>query len=306
MIIPKKKHIVSTHPDKILLPCFTPSPLEQDTTMSFSLDLRYQICLQPIELPVFNPIALELLQLLADPDTDIIHITETIHKDPALAVQILKLANSPAYAGRARMETIKDSVNRLGARLITNLAMAASQSALHTSAIPEVNGLMQDLWQHSYACALGCRSLANSTGHNDLSENAYLAGLLHDIGKLYLLKAMERIYLNGEISFNLDRETVLDVFSDMHVEQGYRLMWHWNIPPMYCDVVAKHHCEFCNSDDILTTIVRLVNFNSMQYNLNLYPQVLQPCDVSAEIAVLNASESALKQLEKDMCSSSAA
>src|SRR6185369_12504965 len=122
--------------------------------MSFSLDLRYHICQQPIELPVFNPIALELLQLLADPDTEIEKVSETINKDQALSIQILKMANSSAYAGRYKSETIKDSVNRLGVKQITNLAMAASQAALHVSGIPLVNDIMQGLWLHSYACAI--------------------------------------------------------------------------------------------------------------------------------------------------------
>ena len=273
--------------------------------MSFSLDLRYQICLQPIELPVFNPVALEVLQLFADPENDIDVVINAINKDQALAIQILKMANSSAYAGRARMETIKDSVNRLGARQITNLAMAASQAALHASEMPIVNEILKDLWQHSYACALGCRSLAISTGNKDLADHAYLAGLLHDIGKLYLLKAMERISQESDIAFELDRETLLDVFSDMHVEQGYRIMWHWNIPAIYCAVVANHHADHCDPDDKLSTIVRLVNFNSMQYNLNLYPQTIQPPDVTPEINALHASEEALKQLETDMCNSSA-
>lgn len=272
--------------------------------MGFSLDLRYQICLQPIELPVFNPVALELLQLLADPDNDIDDVAGIIAKDQALAVQILRMANSSAYAGRARMETIKDSVNRLGARQISNLAMAVSQSALHASEIPVVNEIMKDLWQHSYACAVGCRSLAVSCGHRELADHAYLTGLLHDIGKLYLLKAMERISMAGEISFALDRETLLDVFSGMHVEQGCRIMGHWNIPSVYCSIVAQHHAEHCDPDDTLLSIVRLVNFNSMQYNLDLYPQMIQPHDVAVETAALKATGEALAQLEKDMCGAS--
>jgi len=272
--------------------------------MSFSLDLRYQICLQPIELPVFNPIALEVLRLLADTENDLDEIVTAINKDPALAIQILKMANSSAYSGRAKMETIKDSVIRLGASLITNLTMAVSQAALHSSEIPLINDIMQDLWQHSYACALGCRSLAISSGHHDVAEQAYLAGLLHDIGKLYLLKAMERISLANDITVDLDRETLLDVFSDMHVEQGYRIMWHWNIPLVYCSVVANHHSGVCDPNDTLTNLVRLVNFNSMQYNLNPYPQSIQPLDVNPEIEALNVSEAALNQLEADMCSTS--
>lgn len=273
--------------------------------MGFSLDLRYQICLQPIELPVFNPVALELLQLLADPDTDINDVIGTINKDQALSIQILRMANSSAYAGRSKMETIKDSVNRLGVRQITNLAMAVSQSTIHSSEIPVVNEIMKDLWLHSHACAIGCRSLAISSGHRELADHAYLAGLLHDIGKLYLLKAMERISLDGEITFDLDRETLLDVFSDMHVEQGYRIMWHWNIPPVYSAIVANHHAEHFDPDDTLLTIVRTVNFNSIQYNLDLYAQMIQPHDVAPEINALHVTEAALTQLEADMSGSCA-
>jgi HD-like signal output (HDOD) protein len=273
--------------------------------MSFSLDLRYNICLQPIELPVFNPVALELLQLLTDPDADINAVISTINKDQSLSVQVLKMANSSAYVGRIKSETIKDSVNRLGARQITNLAMAASQAALHVSDNPLVNTVMQDLWMHSHACAIGCRSLAINSGNPHLSDHAYLAGLLHDVGKLYLLKAMERISKDKATSFTLDRDLLLDVFSDMHVEQGYRIMGHWSIPEVYRDIVANHHSGSFDTSDTLLAIVRLVNFNSMTYDLNLYPQAIQPDNVLREISALRINESVLTKLELDMHGSSA-
>jgi putative nucleotidyltransferase with HDIG domain len=268
--------------------------------MGFSLDLRYQICLQPIDLPVFNPVALELLQLLSDPTVEIDRVTEIIQKDQSLALQVLRMANSSAYVGRIRSETIKDAVNRLGSKQITSLAMAASQAALHTSELSIVNAVMRDLWLHSHACALGCRSLAVSSGHRELADQAYLAGLLHDIGKLYLLKAMERIWLAQEIELDLDLETLLDVFSDMHVEQGVRIMNHWDIPPLYCAIVAQHHADVFDAADTLLAIVRLVNFNSMQYNLNLYPRLVQPSDANSEIMALHIDENALLTLEADM------
>lgn len=271
--------------------------------MGFSLDLRYQICQQPIELPIFNPVALELMQLLADPDTEISCVIETINKDPGLAIQILRMANSSAYSGRCKSETIKDSVNRLGIKLITNLAMAASQAALHASNNPVVNVVMQSLWQHSYACAIGCYSLAVISGHRELADQAYMAGLLHDIGKLYLLKAMEQISLKHETKCDLDRETLLDVFSDMHIEQGVRIMYHWEIPTLYSSIVANHHADYVDPKDILLSIVRLVNFNSIQYELNSFPRYIQPPDAFVEIGVLNVNALALVQLEKDMKSS---
>lgn len=268
--------------------------------MAFSLDLRYHICLQPIELPVFNPVALELLRLLADPETQIDDVINIINKDQALSIQILRMANSSAYAGRYKSETIKDSVNRLGIKQTANLAMAASQATLHTSVIPVVNDVMRDLWLHSHACAIGCRSLAISCGHRELADQAYLAGLLHDLGKLYLLKAMERISLHNETRFELDLETLLNVFSDMHVEQGCRIMNYWEIPDLYSGIVAQHHAEHFDCTDTLLAIVRLVNFNSMSYKLNLYPRLIQPRDATPEISVLHASEAAMEQLEADM------
>jgi putative nucleotidyltransferase with HDIG domain len=178
--------------------------------------------------------------------------------------------------------------------------MAASQAALHASENPVVNEVMRHLWLHSHACALGCRSLAISSDHRALADQAYLAGLLHDIGKLYLLKAMERIWQAREIELDLDLETLLDVFSDMHVEQGVRIMNHWDIPPLYCSIVAHHHADIFDASDILLAIVRLVNFNSMQYNLNLYPRLVQTPDANSEIQALQVDENALVTLEADM------
>ncbi len=271
--------------------------------MSFSIELRYQICQQPIELPVFNPVALQLLQLLANPDTEINEVIKIINKDPGLSIQILRMANSSAYAGRYKSETIKDAVSRLGVKQITNLAMAASQAALHTSSIAVVNEMMHSLWLHSHACAVGCQTLAISTGYGGAADQAYLAGLLHDIGKLYLLKAMEQIYLKGEIEFELDSETLLDVFSDMHVEQGLRIMDFWDLPSIYCHIVAKHHVDNFEQDDILLSIVRLVNFMSTQFDLNSYPRFVQPLDALPEMAILNVNDETLEELEAAMKSS---
>lgn len=268
--------------------------------MSFPLELRYQICMQPIELPVFNSVALELLQQLADQDVAMDDVIDTINKDPGLAIQILRMANSSAYAGRYKSDTIKESVNRLGARQITSLAMAASQAALHHSSVPLVHQIMQGLWQHSHACAVGCRSLAIAIGCRELAEQAYLAGLLHDIGKLYLIKAMERISLDPANQCSLDLETVLDVFSDMHVEQGCRIMDYWDIPPRYYQMVAHHHDDEPDPDDQLLAIVRLANFNSTRYGLNLYPQYVQPDNTLPEAELLGVSEEVLARLESEM------
>lgn len=239
--------------------------------MSIPVDLRHEISLQPIDLPVFRPTAIQLLQMLSDPVSDIEEIVSLINDDQALSLQILKLANSPVFMGLMEMSNIKDSLVRLGLSTVTNIAMTASLSALHVSANQQVNEIMQELYHHSTTCAFSCRWLAVNAGHAGIADKAYMAGLLHDIGKLYLLKAVERVSQNNNTVVTLNRGILLDVFSEMHVEVGCRIMEHWKIPPVYSSIVANHHTEQFDHADTLLAIVRLVNLSSRSFSSSLRP-----------------------------------
>jgi HD-like signal output (HDOD) protein len=227
--------------------------------MALSLTIRRLLTTQPIELPVFHPIAVKLQQLLATHDYKVDEVIGLANEDPSLAGQILKLANSTVYIGRVRTETIKDAVIRLGAQQVSNLAMAASQASLHISENPVINSFMQSLWLHSHACAVGSRWLARTAGYPQAADQAYMAGLLHDVGKLYLLKALERLNKVGVAQAALEPDLLLEIFEELHVEQGCRLMEHWNMPRVYYNAVANHHDVNFDTADISLTVVRTVN-----------------------------------------------
>ncbi|MCM0081876.1 HDOD domain-containing protein [Geomonas sp. Red32] len=227
--------------------------------MAISLTIRRLLTIQPIELPVFHPIAIKLQHLLETPDYKIDEVISLANEDQSLAGQILKMANSTVYMGRVRTETIKDAVIRLGAVQVSNLAMAASQASIHVSDHPVINGFMQSLWQHSHACAVGSRWLIRAAGYPHHADQAYMAGLLHDIGKLYLLKALERLNKAGVAQAALEESLLLEIFEELHVEQGCRLMQHWNMPKIYYNVVANHHDANFDTTDSVLTAVRLVN-----------------------------------------------
>ena len=258
-------------------------------------DLRQTLADFPIELPVFHPVALNLTIMLSDPYSDIDDVISTINEDQSLASQVLKMANSAAYVGLVKSETIKDAVVRLGARQITMLAMAASQASLHTSDDSMVNAIMKELWQHSLVTALGCWWVAQNTGHQSIVDHAYLAGLMHDIGKLHLLKVLEHLAHDGQIV--MDRELVLDVFTELHVEQGSRIMKHWNIPPVYQSVAANHHEPNYNSIDSLLTMVRLVNGVNRKIKISLNPEPFHLNDIQHEVNLLDMDEGQCKKLE---------
>ena len=259
--------------------------------MSLSLTIRRLLTTQPIELPVFHPIAIKLQHLLETADFTMDEVIALANEDQSLAGQILKMANSTVYMGRVRTETIKDAVIRLGAQQVSNLAMAASQAGLHVSDNRVLNGFMQSLWLHSHASAVGSRCLAKSAGYSQIADQAYMAGLLHDVGKLYLLKALERLNRLGVAQAALEEELLLEIFDELHVEQGCRLMQHWNMPKMYYNVVANHHEENFDSTDSILTVVRLVDAACKLKGIGLTH--------SPEINMLAQPETAVLQLSQD-------
>lgn len=266
--------------------------------MAVPLTIRRIISIQPIDLPVFHPIALRLINLLSDINYKVTELENTVNEDQVLAGHILKLANSTHYIGRVKVETIKDALIRLGAHHVSNLAMAVSQAALHVSNNSFVNDVMQELWFHSHACAVGCQWVAANKGHRNIAEQAYLAGLVHDVGKLHLLKSLERLVNAGMAQAALERGLLLEIFTELHVEQGTRLMGHWNMPSVYSNASSRHHIPEIGSDDIILAIVRLVNIVTRKCGLSLSTESIQtPLLELPEAAILKMNEDNFFELE---------
>ena len=264
--------------------------------MPVSLTIRRLLSIQPIDLPVFHPIALKLIHLLSDHNYTIDELVSTANDDQALAGQILKMANTSSYIGRVKVETIKDALIRLGAHHVSNLAMAASQAALHASDNSTVDAVMKELWFHSHGCAVGCRWVAMNTGNRAHAEQCYLAGLLHDVGKLYLIKALERITSAGVAHAALERGPLLEIFEDLHVEQGSRLMEHWNMPQVYRTAVDRHSSVNFDPDDKALVIVRLVNVVTRACGLSFVPGPDRALVELPEAALLGMGDQQLTEL----------
>jgi putative nucleotidyltransferase with HDIG domain len=265
--------------------------------MAISLTIRRIITAQPADLPVFHPIAIRLQQILESLDFTVDEVITVASEDQSLASKILKVANSPFYLGRVPVVTIRDAVVRLGAQLVSNLAMVASQSSIYSSRHELINRYMQKLWSHSHACAVGCRFLANNANLSHLAEQAYMAGLLHDVGKLYLLKALERLNEAGVAQAALEEELLLEIFAELHVEQGVRLMEHWRLPVVYRDAVASHHeAEWDTTDDVLA-IVRTVNAVCRRKGISLHHEPHLNVLGLLESQLLRLTEYQLAELE---------
>ncbi|SNB46150.1 HDOD domain-containing protein [Geobacter sp. DSM 9736] len=265
--------------------------------MPVSLAIRRILSIYPIDLPVFHPIALKLVYMLSGTEFTIDEVIDLANQDQSIAVKVLRMANSPAFRGNEPVSTMHEAVVRLGAQQVANIAMTASQASVHVSDNETINRYMRKLWQHSHACAVGCRWAAVSAGLSRMADQAYMAGLLHDIGKLYLLKVLEKLSRSGVARSALEEETLLDVFKEMHVEEGEKLMEHWRMPPLLCKVVGRHHDAECEVDDLILIIARLVNSVSSRIGLSLHPNPRLETARLKEMSYLNFDAGKLAGLE---------
>jgi HD-like signal output (HDOD) protein len=212
-----------------------------------------------LQLPVFNRVALELQKMKNSDTVGMDDIARVIMKDQSLASRILRVANSSFYGGLSKVDTVSRAVVRLGMERVTSLAMVASQLLAHKSKVKIVAQYMPGLWSRSFACAVGGRWLAQHSGNQSRAEAAFLAGLLHDIGELFLLKVLEKLAQDQHQPLPLSEPLMLEILDAMHSEMGYRLMHKWELPEEYASIARDHHSEGVDESEVLLCITRLMD-----------------------------------------------
>jgi HD-like signal output (HDOD) protein len=250
------------------------------------------------ELPVFHTVAVKLQQLLATRSFEIDDVIELISEDQSLSGRVLKVANSSYYAGLTKIATIKDAIIRLGAQEIANMAMLASQFEFYNSPNETLNRMMQNLWSHALACGVGAKWLTRKAGYPGMAAEAFMGGLMHDIGSLALLKVLDDILKSNETSVLFSDQLINEIIEAMHEEVGYTLMKAWNFPDFYCDIAHTHHTEEFNHSNILLVAVRLSNLACKKLGRSLHPADPTISIFSApEAHFLGLKEIALAELE---------
>ena len=250
-----------------------------------------------LNIPVFNSVALRLQKVLARKDFGIDEVNRLIIADAGLASQVLRVSNSSFYAGLSKVTTIREAIVRLGASCVANIAMMSTQQDIYRSSDPKLNDMMRILWRHALCCAIGSKWLAAKTNFASLKEEAFLAGLLHDVGKLFLLKVMEKLIREGKQAGAISPALITEVMESMHVAQGASLMQKWNLPESYCAVVSGHHGDNWDQGNSLLAIVRLVNLTCRKLGVHMSPDPSLVLFACGEAQMLGVREITLAELE---------
>ncbi|MBM9616047.1 HDOD domain-containing protein [Desulfobulbus rhabdoformis] len=196
-------------------------------------------------LPSMPQVLVRLLDKCQAPDVDIQEVAQIVNKDAALSAKVLQLVNSAFIGPRKSINTIEQAVVYLGIDSIRNLVISVSVQQVFRRV--QTNGLlnMDRFWHHSFSNALLAQKLALVHAKTDPSE-AYLAGLLHDIGKLLLWMAFPGSYAplllkgirctNARLAFLEEEKLQIN-----HCQAGAWLCEEWQLPPLIGDAIRYHH-----------------------------------------------------------------
>lgn len=200
-------------------------------------------CLDSFEPPQLSAVAHELNLALSVPDPSSARVVEIIGRSPGLTARLLRLVNTPVYGFQRKVETISRAVSIVGLREVGMLAsslLVVDQFGVIPKSVIE----MRTFLEHSLGCALACKELAEATGLAQ-GEQAFVAGLLHDVGRLYFFTSFperSRFCIDSALKHQRPLLTEEALFFGVdHATMGQRLLEGWGMPEGLGRVVSGHH-----------------------------------------------------------------
>jgi len=205
---------------------------------------RKAILAQVGSVPSMPSVVMELRKYLNDPDVSFDKLARIIEYDPGLTVNVLQLANSAYFGWSRKIKTVKEAIARLGTNRIFQMVLCMSVAPLVRKPIKGYDTDSAGLWLHSIATAICAEQLVLVLGLPKLEE-AFTAGLLHDMGKIVLGTFVEvddepikEIVAADGLSFNEAEQMVLGID---HAEVAAELLKAWNLPDEVVAAARWHH-----------------------------------------------------------------
>jgi len=264
---------------------------------SFIEILKEHVQSDQAQLPAFNRTGLAIQQEMARPDPDMQVIEKQILRDPAISGQLLKVANSSFYRGMIEVTTVRNAMVRLGLAEVSNLVTLLTQKQSFTTQDPYIREYMDELWVHSVACALGAKWIAKECRLPSKMNEAFFAGLLHDIGKAFLLMSIADLKKRGQLDENVPQTFIEEVLDTLHQSLGAQLLKTWNLPEIYCTVAEHHHDESMEGQDVILLMVSLANKVLAKAGVGIIHTPDIDLATSPEAIALDLSEIKVAELE---------
>lgn len=212
----------------------------------------------PLDLPSLPEVALKIRRALADEHVSVKEIARLLGADPALAARTLRVANSAMfYRGGRRITSLSAAVAQLGHKMVRNVALSfAAQQAFIGYGSRPLRELVASVWRHSVHTAVLAHALARSRTSISPDE-AFLAGLLHEVGKLYILMRAQQ-HLQALVT----EEAFQSVLLAWHPRIGRAVLEAWELAPELAVAVGEHETSSLAAPEppTMTSVVAVANY----------------------------------------------
>lgn len=211
---------------------------EQKNELVFELsaDLRelgkqvvHRLSKGEVDVPLFPAIATEVMRLANSPDSDAAALADLIQSDPNLAGHVMRVANSALYTPKASMVSLQQAIARLGMNLICEISLGVALNAKLFNA-PGYEDRLSEISQHGFCSALWSKEIARASQEN--VESAFLCGLLHGIGRAAFLQMFSDMAVMNDL--NLDEDKVRELEDVLHPMFGQEINQAWEMPKVVC------------------------------------------------------------------------
>ncbi len=202
---------------------------------TFIQNLAAELSSGKVDLPSFPDVAIRVRKVLADESTNTDQVVRVVGSEPALAARLLKMANSAAFSRGKAIADLRTAINRMGFNMVRSAAMSFAMAQIRQAGpLKEIQPHLTELWQQStYVAALAFVLARRFTKRNP--DEALLAGLLHGIGKLYILTRIVR----QPALFN-DQAGLQDLLRTWHASIGKAILENWEMPEDVVQAVSDH------------------------------------------------------------------
>lgn len=214
-------------------------------------------------IPVPNFVVTKVIELVNRPDVSAMELTQIIERDPNLSIRIMKLANSAYYGLPQKITNLSHAVMILGFKTLRNLVIGVyAHDAFFSSKIDTQKTSSDEMWWHLVSTAIATENVSNAVGYIN-KEEAFLAGMLHDIGKVILAKLFPKyidalITLASMKSLTYEQAEKEMEFPD-HVFVAKYLLEKWKFPEMIRIPIEYHHNPSGVEDESFKDITYIIH-----------------------------------------------
>lgn len=216
----------------------SPTKTQEELAVKLTNAILEQIKKDSMEVLPYPVVALRLRKVLDNDDYGTGDLEEVIQTDQALSATVLRHSNAAAFRGKAKVTELRQAISRIGAREVERVVLAAALGAkVCTDSALRV--MRFNIWRDALLSAHFCQILAKE--RQIKPREAFLCGLLHDLGMVVAVGIMESIITEDEDFEPMPAAHWKELAQEQHTELGLVLANRWELPDVFKDVITRHH-----------------------------------------------------------------